>query len=508
MNKINEWTNSSITLMGNPEVKRGTVSKLILMGLIGIIAAKAIIMPFQASADSSQPQMPSEFSQLKTLMDPAAKKINDIYGAKHTIFIYANDTNLKNVLEHTESRYLEDMPYGAGGGGIKTAAEKVQLHEGEYGKDEMLRQKAYDGVTSKSEGAHAWQNRRGNINGGQYKIPQAVVLLNDETPDYKDHPFNFPRVTTTEEQVYITFFHELTHGVDTEESSIPGIDEYSRMVLQESIGDAGSALISLSKTGNLDEYNFNRKPQRINSAVDNGHMTTEVVDRALADVTYDSVKNLSDREILLYAKDRVVQTAEAMMQRTNSAQGAHLTFKYAEWNLNQSKHALFMGEKNIGEDAMAKHQRWVDRFSSGHTEQVLRDFSREGMEASINNLAYQNKLGDNEAGFIRAALDHAEKHKDPEVKIALDNAMIDGHLDYQKFSQSMGFKVDFESHSRQEENIRIMSNYHKSIINPTYALGFDVSGLAVNLSTQAIGRYADKVMSDFRKVKESAFTME
>jgi hypothetical protein len=499
MDAFKNWNNSTISLMGNGDSKRSTVSKLVLMGLIGVMTAKALTLPLHDSSQHTDPAQDStQFSQMVNHMDPVGKKINELYGNDNTVFVYANDANLKEVLAHTDNQFLKKMPDIAQTSVIRSAAEKLlesklNLH---MDQDYLHKSNAYDNVKSGKIGAFAWQDRSANIGGSEYKPGQGVVLLNDAELDLSDHPTHFPRESLPIEFNEFTFIHEVTHGTDNHLSDIEGLSGYDSQVLDESIADAGAALVNLKITGNMDQYELVRKPQRLTSAIDNGHATTEIVDRALSDVTYETVSKLSDREIMLYAQDRVIQTAQNMMEKNQVSDNGRL---YSDWDVHQWKNNILVGTKNMDPDTYEKSSRWLNKVTDGNMDKILKDTSRSAMEASINNLAYENKLQPREADFIKSVENHVAKYNDSETQHALDQSMNKGHLDYQKFAGLLGMKVDFGSHERQQDNVNLITNYYNSVIHAKDSSVPATPSASVNLSQQTVDRYNNKTISDFKQ---------
>ncbi|MDU8350589.1 hypothetical protein RYA05_01650 [Pseudomonas syringae pv. actinidiae] len=508
MKDINDWKNSAITLMGDKSKRRKTVMAAITLGLAGILSYNAITMPLTQSVDASlQSAGGIEHSQLVNHMDPVGQKLNAMYGSKTNVIVYHDDANLALILANAKDGIFEKSSSVAFTSyfrdAITTIKEKVGI---EVDKGEVSRNNSYDDMRSELIGPYV--NSTFKTTHGMYDQAQTTNLLKGwGTMDLQKLERNYPYFESGREQNPSDFFHEMTHAVDNKDDRPTYETQNENVMNSEAIADMGQALIALKYTGNLDTWYFNAKTQRLTNATDVSHETVEIVDRALIGIDQDTVKNMSDREVMLYAKDRVNNTIDDMMQKTHTSPRG---VKYSDWETNQYTHTGYTSKLLNEPNIQNKHDRWLNKLTGNKANEYVMNFSRAAMESSINNMAYHGKLEVTSPEFVRSVVEHAERFNDTKAGDALKTSMAGDHFDYRGFSDKMGFKVDFDAGARREANTEIMANYFTSITNRDANIGFEETIIpAINMN--AVGIFAlktEKVIGEAAQKLRTTFSFE
>lgn len=505
MKDINDWKNSAITLMGDSSKRRKTVMAAITLGLAGFLSFNAVTMPLTQSVDANlQAKGGIEHSQLVSHMDPVGQKLNAMYGSKTNVIIYHDDANLAFILANAKDGIFEKSEAVAFTSYVRDALTTIKEKVGmEVDKGEVGRNNAYDDIRSEWIGPYV--NSTFKTTHGMYEQAQTTNLFKGwGTMDLQKLARNYPYFESGVEQNSSDFFHEMTHAVDNKDDRPQYETRNENVMNSEAIADMGQALIALKYTGNLDTWNFNAKTQRLTNATDVSHETVEIVDRALVGIDQDTVKNMSDREVMLYAKDRVNQTIGDMMQKNHTSPRGH---KYSDWETNQYTHTGYTSKLLNEPNIQDKHDRWLNKLTGNKANEYVMNFSRAAMESSINNMAYHDKLEVALPEFVKSVVEHAERFHDTKAGDAMNASMSGDKFDYKGFADKMGFKVDFEAGARREANVEIMGKYFTSITNKDANVGFEetmipaINANAVGIfalkTTKAIGEAAQKVRSTF-----------
>ena len=490
MKNISDWNKSVISLMGDPSKKRSTVTKAILVGLLGIMTAKAVITPLSSYIDPDiQASGGIPHTQIKEHLDDIGKKLNAEYGSEHTVIVLNNDSSLKFILANAESKMVkEDWGHETVTGQYRNkGASFLEEKMGIQVDQEMVRRSnLYDSVTSNKSGPtttilgqHGYSNQDG------------LVIVNGwGGPDMTEFRSKFPFHFDLDSQNTFSFFHELAHAVDVRDGRPEEERPVEDVVLHsEAVADLGSALLFYRKTGNMDEWNYNIRPTRMALSQDFYHSTYKVVDRAMDTVDLDKVEKMSDREIMIYAKENVNIAVKDLLQKDN----AHSkSAPYSDWDEMRRVEAIYGGEKDFHKGFIASSMRWLDRINDGKGEDVIRDHSRSVMEASLNNLAYNGKFEQYEDVFKQKVLQHITDYKDQKAANAYSLASAGSHFDEKSFATEMGFKIDYDSNLRKDYNDDVLHSYFEEKSGQDALVGFHMNSVEQNIKQSVIGRYVDK----------------
>lgn len=490
MKNFENWKGSAITLMGDPGKKRSTIMKVAVMGLIGLMAAKAVIMPFESSINSDlQVKGGVEHSQLAAHMDDVGKRLNAEYGSEHTVIVLKDDANLKFVLANAQAGFFkEDFSGDTFTGKVRT--EVTDFVESTLGvkvdRTDMNRGGFYDHL---KEGGDA----------------PVTILLGDKGPDPYDallvvKGYGGPDVATFDNkfpfhndldfQNAFSFFHELTHAVDTRDGRVH--DEQAQFIDKtihtEAVADLGMALVFYKQTGNLDDWNYGIKPLRLGLSQDMHHATDDVVDAALKTVDLTKIKDMSDREIMALAKDKMNETVTKMMNSRPYGPGARII---TEWNVMRFVDTVYAGKDLVGDGAYNSSLRRLDRVTGDKGFELVRDHGRIVMEASLNNLNYTGKFADKKDDFLGKLSRHIVDYKDEKALNALGAASVNGGFDQMVFAKEMGFKIDYEAANRKDKNHEILTQYFVEKSGQPAFAGFSLETIHHNQSPTVISRYAN-----------------
>lgn len=510
---LKNWEGSAITLMGDPEEKRPFFLKTFTKAMVAILAfqATAALAAIPTIAHHTPGtkrgfthtqayQLPGyehgELGKIVQSMDKDGKSINEYFATNNTIFVWSNDTQLKEVLDATNPNFIHDFE-------PQTAMSELRLFKEEFTKDysnhfEVARKVVYDGITSPTEGdmLQALNAVRDPANSETRDVMYVVRADVSGQKSLEDRDHSYPRFASKEERTHQQFFNAISRGVNNVSSADADVTD-TFMTSTVAGADVAYALIALKQTGNLDAWNLNLKAQRMTSLDDTLHMTAEWVDKALDGVSHDTVKNMSDKEIILFSKERIIavekvfntQMRSPIFDKNHEIGNTHILYTAKLHNEN-TLHKV------------AKYEQEFNKYYAGTQHYdgaaLVKDYSLKAMEASLNNMAYQGKLGALEGEFIKAVHNHATQFNDPGAVTALNDSMNGGHVDFQKFASKMSMKVDFDSHARLEHNTAAMTQHLNEIIPSSIDKStFSLSSIESSASSTAQDYFAQK-MADGR----------
>lgn len=526
-NDLKSWEGSAISLIGDPEAKRPSFMKTITKALVAVIALQATASFASNAIPTIGHHTPgtkrgvtyeqayelpgyhhSELGKIVQSMDKDGKTINQYFGTDNAVFVWANDTQLKEVLDQTNPNFIHGAEPASVMGKLQAIKQKVT--EDYSNHFELARQNAYDGIKQPSDSESLQRLNRVKDSNNAEIVDSLYVVKSDisgqKSLDDRDH--SFPRHVSKNEQVYQQFFGNISKGVN----SLSSYDSDLKETFNTSavaVADLSVAMISLKQTGNLDTWNLNLKAQRMTSIDDPLHMTSEWVDKALDGVSYDTVKNMSDKEIMQFSADRMTSVWREYDNQLDQT--------YNTSYVIANTHILYTSNLH-SKDVLNNAARFESKYNEYHAGEkqinnadLVRNYSRSAMEASLNNMAYQGKLGQLEGEFVKAVQDHAQKFDDPAAIHALSVSTKGGHLDFKQFADQMNMKVDFDSNSRLDKNNEVMMNHLNGIVPvKVEKSGFSLSSLDGSPSNLAKEHFAQKAnqSSKFeRKADTLSFTV-
>ncbi|MDU8350991.1 hypothetical protein RYA05_03670 [Pseudomonas syringae pv. actinidiae] len=479
---LKNWEGSAVTLMGESETKRPFFLKAVTRALVAVLAFQATAalaaIPMighktpgvkRGVTYTQAYELPgyehSELGKVVQSMDKDGKSINEYFGTNNTVFVWSNDTQLKEVLDATNPNFIHDYA-------PETVGAQMQVLFEHATKDfsnhfEVARKAAHDGIRSSTDGdmlrpLNAVYEKGDRISRQNSDVMYVIKADVSEQKNLEERDHSYPRFASKEERTSQQFFNAVSRGVNQVASfDTPVTSTFHTSTVAGA--DVAYALIALKQTGNLDAWNLNLKAQRMTSVDDPLHMTSEWVDAALDGITHDTVKNMSDKEIILFSTERIM----ALEKVYNTENRSHMFDKAHEIS---NTHVLYSAKYQdvTALEKVAKYESRFDSYYAGtktfDSATLVKNYSLKAMEASLNNMAYQGKLGALEGEFVKAVHNHATQFNDPGAVTALNDSMKGGHVDFQKFATKMDMKVDFDSHTRLEHNTSAMTKHLNEIV--------------------------------------------
>jgi hypothetical protein len=449
------------------------------------------------------------------------KAINKAFGSDNVVFVWENDAQLKEVLQQTDPNLIHDIP-------VLTSEGQERINDEYMNNDfthhyDVQRLNAYDNLKNEDAGSRIVTSSR--VSDGQHSDVKDVMFMvkADTSADKKldDMPHSYPRASLKEQADYTAFFSLISSGINN--ISKAGADKDSTLDTPTvAVADVAFSLISLKQTGNLDEWNLNLKAQRMTTSDDLAHMTSEYVDKALEGVTHDTVKNMSDKEIMQFAGTRITAVEKLFktemrspsFDKDQAIMNTHLLYNKD----HQSKDAAHDAEQYFKENNAYYKDKMSDPFFAKEATQLdssalVKEYSTKAMEASLNNLVYQGQLEKKGGDFVDAVKNHISRFGDADMKVALDQSMAGGKFDAVKFSAAAHLNVDFDSHVRLEQNTAKMTSHMNEFtgVRQEKEKGFFSSFIGNNLSASIQERYASKVQpahrTDYKPSMEQSFSV-
>jgi hypothetical protein len=195
---------------------------------------------------------------------------------------------------------------------------------------------------------------------------------------------------------------------------------------------------------------------------------------------------MTDRDIMIFAKEKMNETANNMMKNDLSESGVK------EWFAMRYMDKAYIGKEKVGEDTYAMSLDRLDRASGTNQGfEMVRDHSRVVMEASMNNLIYNGKFMEKQDDFLVHVAKHIKEYKDEKVANALHAATSSGIFNQAAFAKEMGFKIDYAAANRKDENSEILTQFFMDKSGKDAFAGYDLETIAQNKNPSVISRYAN-----------------
>lgn len=472
MKKFKDWANGLVTEIGSKSpLQRKTVAKLSAALAIGaMIVSHGNLFP--GGDDGLQKDKPVSFYQLKDLMDDNSKHLSSIYGSDTKIIISHNDKNLREIVEKLEPNHFKDYSSHSGLGLFSASWDTlVKKATGfDISVEDTNKQKFVGDLNSwfSGPGALSLQLDEKGVNGEKL----SVAFMRDEigwlSPDLDNlESARFPYVIDKSVQNAYSFMHEMTHALDDDEGK-PSIEHGS--LQRESVADVGFALVAMREMGSLDAYINYVRPFRLSNARDDEHMTIDIADEALAQVSMSDVLGKTDAELMRYAQTIVNSTTQIMFENVHETSEGK-SFNDMAFNVNKyTGYALSDKRKCVA----ARHN--LDEMTEGGGRETLMDFSRLAMNASLQNLIYTDSLESYGGKFISSVERHIKYWGDDLAKDALTKSSQSGRFDVAVFANEMGFEISHNSGVRPEQ-VAKLERYYQSVVSADPMQGLNLTTL-------------------------------
>ncbi len=258
--------------------------------------------------------------------------------------------------------------------------------------------------------------------------------------------------------------HELAHSWDSELlarkhnsaalNKLHSISEDNADLIAESIADLTAALIMLKVTQNNDTLEYQIIPFRTRVEGDHIHATQYLLEKTYNKFTLADVINKTDLELSRLAISAINHELSNNIDGMNKFISNH---KYSYWLMVAAEILKFNDLPSWIVDAKAN--------------------SRLALENSIKNAVYQGALDCKCKTLYRAIKVHNRYYDDIELTVASKSAPHFCNDDQYnlpalvKFSHDSGFIIDWESHSRLDENLHKINTYYEELTN--HRSGFD-----------------------------------
>ncbi|MFK4132338.1 hypothetical protein ACI2KR_08595 [Pseudomonas luteola] len=506
MKRFSDWKNSVLTISGDPNKHRKTIAKAAMLGLVALVAARTMMLPLSLAPEQTSTEHSGSRAHLLNRMDPIGQKLNALYGDDNKVIVYHNDAHLKNVISN--ARVYDKSGPGAAtsiGSFRETISEAIAIFSSDATlRDQFARADIFDHMHA--DGGVVYRDAPDK--GGTPERPTMVYALTKDKDSFNnisERARIYPYHTSRAAQDAFTFFHEMTHAVDNRDGRAT---RRHKTLQSESIADTGMALIALRETKNLDDYNYNLRPLRYSLNFDVEHMTVDLASQALSRVTYEDVAGKSDKELMIMAKNLVTEVGKQWAAETLAFEMDDKLEKRIPLDSFSFYNNVYRAHDNalrVGMDSKEFKER-IRRLDliltrMGHIKaeksglEVVRDFSREAMRNSLNNLLYNGAFNEQRESFQKGVYTHVRIYKDTEVALAVANAStISGNLDPVLFAQEMGFRLDRDAFARRESNERALSAHLKDVLSIEPVPALNISNVEVNTSKDVVSRYAAKTV--------------
>lgn len=491
-----DWKDSIVISLGkNTTSARPSIMKAATAGLCALITIAAMSPAHASSYDQSAAL---SYSEIKNALGPTSKNLNKLYGTEDNVIVLHTDENLRFIVANMKkgllSRYINpnDTPEKI------NALEQLRKESGyESGSDEFKKIQLFTDLTEPMGGAFT-SFTSDYADGEERKNGQRIAFFKAWTEyDTNNLDANFPQYTDNNEQKYFSFFHEMTHIVESKQYDPKYTTDFF-ILKTEAIADVATAMIMLRETGNQDDFRYNIMPLRYALSTDRTHMTVEIASAIMDTIDIRQVKNLDDRTLMHLAESKVNAYVHAMNEQTIKGQnGKH----YSEAHYLLQKHIAFANAYVTDQNALPHEFRYavnsMELLKQGQGASVVRDFSRAAMIASLNNLMYHGKLNEKLPHFVTALSNHIEVFNDVEAKKAYLIATKNGSFDVRVFVNSMGGHLDSPAFDRKAKNQQVISQYFEKVTG-THLEPSELSMTEIQPNTErsVIGRYTDKASAN------------
>lgn len=412
---------------------------------------------------NKQPTTKLSVDDIRKQLSRPSLDLTERYGGDTFVLVLPNDPKLEFFLANYHNKLTDKFGYQDPGSGDEYVKGQDRQFNNFLGRSLIgFSREDWDKYV-----AHNYMKTTmttANINKNAEDEGKTLVFFRPESGfDFtKTEEKSVPYETSISELNQWGFFHEMTHVrdndierkyADTTQLYGMSIPLDAAVLIGESIADYGSAMIMLRETGNMDIYNCLIRPMRFSLGGDGEHATSSIVDRVIGNTSYSDVKDKSDIELMGMAENRVDKLiyGDVSSFLKQSKQDSKLTF----FNYILNSH---------------KHDGAVSNYKS--------DRGRSAIEASIQNLVYQNKVKEN-IPALKEAIDHqVSQYKDVKMSEAFNKAISVGQFNTMMFSKEMGFDVDWKSFLRRDINNEKLNDYYNLVTN--FRSGFDKVVIPIN----------------------------
>jgi hypothetical protein len=400
------------------------------------------------------------FERVEALMGPDSRAITKRYGSDERLIILSTDPNLRRFL----AGFHNDLERKYGG------------YDHGDGVGTMFENRIYNNVVGRwlvGVSEAQWNDlvnisylvsKRG-VTANIIKLEEgerSVIFLRPESP------YNFtasaeqfvPYVADIEDIQPWGFFHEVTHARDTqlnERNYLDTREEFGQnlgldggILVGEAVADVAAAMIALKVTGNGDTFEYLIKPLRYSLLKDSTHQTQFIASAAMKEVVFTDVKDRSDTELMALAQQKVESVVRSDLK-----------------SYDQDVCPIF--GNSVNEFLRGLRGGCVERNSY----QMLSGVR--AIESSIQHLVYQSKVLEGEDELMASIHNHLNDYDDHKMQQAFYNSLNSSgrRFDIKKFSDLMGFAVDWHSSERRLVNNTKLRNYYLEQTNNRQ--GFEVS---------------------------------
>ncbi|MEG0868986.1 MAG: hypothetical protein RSG77_18305 [Hafnia sp.] len=475
---LNDWKDSILISCGNSLTSaRSSIIKASTLGLGFLIAINAF---GPARAATPVPSAPLSYAEVKEHLGPSSKHLNKLYGTENNVIILHNDINLRYIVSNLKkdllSRYKNpnDPPEKV------LALERLRQESGYNSTDDDFKKiQLYTDLITPEGGAFSSFTSSYNNDERPEKAQRIAFFKGWSEYDNNQYSTNFPQYSDTLEQKYFTFFHEITHIVESKKYS-PQYSQELYILKTEAIADVATAMIMLRETGNLDDYHYNIRSLRFALSVDRTHMTVDIADAILANVTHKTVIGQDDRALMHQAEQLVNTYVDKLITPTLLSKGGK---KQSEANYLSEKHIAFANAYVTEEGNRPFEYDYavyaMNEMKPGSGVATVAAFSRDAMVASINNLLYHGKMDEKMPHFLAALKNHIKVFNDIEVYNAYQASIKGGKFDPAAFTKSLGRQLDTPAFSRSTKNRATMIGYFERVTKSPIQ-GFEMTTIKPN----------------------------
>lgn len=483
---FNKWMKSTVLTMGKHGNKpREVILKAIQLGL----CANLVLHPINGYAQNNH-EAALSYNEIKENLGDTSKRLNKLYGVEGNIIIAHNDENLRYLIANLKEGSLKTYDNPSYTLQQRNALEALRAENG-YAEDndQFKKIQLFTDLTNPNIGAFA-------SSGFEYETsntgPNKISFIRGWSEvDNNTLPTNFPYYSDLSEQKYYSFFHEMTHIVDTK-SYEDGYSSHVFILKSEAIADLAAALIMFRETGNLDEYKYNIRPLRLAISEDYQHMTVEIVDELLGAITLDQVNRIDDKSIMKMSEKLVNEHVSLLMIKNtkgnNGKDNSMMHYMIMKYLAFGSAHLSSEGKVSDDYSKAAEYMRLLNRNSSPDQEVMM--FSRDALVSSLNNLYYHNVLKEGFHHFVSALNNHVAVFQDNKVKDAFNDAKLSGKFDAEVFLNRLGEKLDVQAFNRRDNNSSLMKNYFQSVTGNSIHEDFSLRNTPVNTNKDVQNRYS------------------
>ncbi|MFK4132204.1 hypothetical protein ACI2KR_07915 [Pseudomonas luteola] len=425
----------------------GTSSIFLYFGAAGLTAYK---LSKVSSRDVSK-QVGISIDEIKKMLGKKSLVLTKNFGRNGSVFLISTDSNIEYVLKN-----YRDSTDNTENQEIETGAQWLQslLFQN------TVFNKLFDVTNSDWTVYRRIDNLRNPYvtakiihfnreEGGEKLFVIKPEYEFEETPflegflhsEFISQPrFMIPFSTSQKEQIPKVFYHEMGHALDAK-LDLRNYDAPTKGIIQESVGDTFSLLVSMRETKNKDYYYSVTRAERFIDRSDIEHFTGPLLDKIVSNIDLSDLNGLNNFQL----SDMAVRLVD-------------------EAYLNMKNNSLHDFEEVVGGIKILRvaylpllHSARKAPNPKNKSFTMAIGFNRSALEASLQNLLYTKDLEKKSDDYIEAIKSHINRFSDSLAQTALESSTVEGYFDANKFAEKMGFSIDFEASKRRSSNVDLFN---------------------------------------------------